>query len=112
MASGIFGYKGRVHLHICKPIQDCDDIEKLANLIQKEIISNYHLWPSNYTAVSILSELSNDYMTMEVSVEKQNSLSYFKNKLSNLNFQEREDMLMIYARPFFNKEKARLAPGP
>ena len=30
MASGIFGYKGRVHLHICKPVKDPDDTEKLA----------------------------------------------------------------------------------
>ena len=112
MASGIFGYKGRVHLHICKPIKECDDTEKLANLIQEEIISNYYLWPSNHTAASILPNLSSNYLNMEVSPENQNSLSYFKDRLSNLNSQQKEEMLMTYARPVFNKERARLATGP
>ena len=112
MASGIFGYKGRVHLHICKPIKECDDTEKLANLIQEEIISNYYLWPSNHTAVSILPELNSNYLNMEVSAENQNSFSYFKDRIGSLNSQQKEELLMIYARPFFNKEKARLSPGP
>lgn len=112
MASGIFGYKGRVHLHICKPINECDDIGKLANVIQEAIISNYYLWPSNHTAASILPNLSSNYINMEVSAENQNSLSYFKDRLSNLNSQQKEEMLMTYARPVFNKERARLATGP
>jgi hypothetical protein len=112
MASGIFGYKGRVHLHICKPINECDDIGKLANVIQEAIISNYYLWPSNHTAASILPNLSSNYLNMEVSPENQNSLSYFKDRLSNLNSQQKEEMLMTYARPVFNKERARLATGP
>jgi len=112
MASGIFGYKGRVHLHICKPIKECDDTEELANLIQEEIISNYYLWPSNHTAVSILPELNSNYLTMEVAAENQNSFSYFKDRIGNLNSQQKEELLMIYARPFFNKEKASLSPGP
>ena len=112
MASGIFGYKGRVHLHICKPIKECDDTGKLAKLIQEEIINNYYLWPSNHTAVSILPVLNTNYLTMEVSEENQNSLSYFKDRIGNLNSQQKEELLMTYARPFFNKEKARLSPGP
>ena len=112
MASGIFGYKGRVHLHICKPIKECDNTGKLATLIQEEIINNYHLWPSNHTAVSILPKLNTNYLTMEVSPENQNSHSYFINRLKNLNLQQKEEMLMTYARPLLNKEKARLTPGP
>ena len=112
MASGIFGYKGRVHLHICKPIKECDDTEKLAKLIQEEIINNYYLWPSNHTAVSMLPESNTNYLNMEESAENQNSLSYFKDRIGNLNSQQKEELLMTYARPFFNKEKARLSPGP
>ena len=112
MASGIFGYKGRVHLHICKPIKECDDTGKLAKLIQEEIINNYYLWPSNHTAVSILPELNTNYLTMKASAENQNSLSYFKDRIGDLNSQQKEELLLTYARPFFNKEKARLSPGP
>ena len=113
MASGIFGYKGRVHLHICKPItEECEDTEKLANLIQEAIISNYHLWPSNHSALSLLPKIKTDYLQQEHRVENQKSLSYFNNKLQNLDSTQKEEMLMIYARPIINKEKARLAPGP
>ena len=113
MASGIFGYKGRVHLHICKPItEECEDTEKLANLIQEAIISNYHLWPSNHSALSLLPKIKTDYLQEEHRVENQKSLSYFNNKLQNLDSTQKEEMLMIYARPIINKEKARLAPGP
>lgn len=111
MASGIFGYKGRVHLHICKPIEDCKDTANLANLIQEEIIRNYHLWPSNHMAVSILSNLENNNLAVEVSAENKNSHSYFEDRLKDLNFHQREEMLKNYARPFFNKEKAKLELG-
>ena len=113
MASGIFGYKGRVHLHICKPItEECEDTEKLANLIQEAIISNYRLWPSNHSALSLLPKIKKDYLQEEQRVENQKSLSYFNDKLKNLDSTQKEEMLMIYARPIINKEKARLAPGP
>ena len=59
-----------------------------------------------------MPELNTNYLTMEVSGENQNSLSYFKDRISNLNSQQKEELLMTYARPFFNKEKARLSPGP
>ena len=49
---------------------------------------------------------------MKVSAENQNSLSYFKDRIGNLNSQQKEELLMTYARPYFNKEKARLSPGP
>ena len=113
MASGIFGYKGRVHLHICKPItEECEDTEQLANLIQQAIISNYRLWPSNHSALSLLPKIKKDYLQEEQRVENQKSLSYFNDKLKNLDSTQKEEMLMIYARPIINKEKARLAPGP
>ena len=113
MASGIFGYKGRVHLHICKPItEECEDTEKLANLIQQAIISNYRLWPSNHSALSLLPKIKKDYLQEEQRVENQKSLSYFNDKLKYLDSTQKEEMLMIYARPIINKEKARLAPGP
>ena len=113
MASGIFGYKGRVHLHICKPItEESEDTEKLANLIQQAIISNYRLWPSNHSALSLLPKIKKDYLQEEQRVENQKSLSYFSDKLKNLDSTQKEEMLMIYARPIINKEKARLATGP
>ena len=59
MSTGIFGYKGRVHLHICKPITDpVDNSRHLAEIIQREIINNYHIWPSNQAALDLLPDIN------------------------------------------------------
>ncbi len=48
---GLTGYKGHVHVHFGAPINDADDNAKsLAARIDKEILSNYHLHPSNLVA--------------------------------------------------------------
>ena len=113
MATGIFGYKGRVHLHICKPISDpVDNIRHLAEMIQREIINNYRIWPSNQAALDLLPESN-------IQQEITDSISYMSSKISileercaNLKPEERNEFLKTYARPVINKEKARLSPGP
>ena len=55
MVEGIFGYKGKVHLHIGKPIEkEVDNTEELARTLEDQIIENYHLWPSNLSATKML----------------------------------------------------------
>ena len=113
MSTGIFGYKGRVHLHICKPISDpVDNISHLAEMIQRDIINNYHIWPSNQAALDLLPEIN-------IQQEITDSISYMSSKISilekrcaNLKPEERNEFLKTYARPVINKEKARLSPGP
>ena len=44
LAKGLFGNKGRVHLHICDPIDyQGDDIEELSCMIEKKILSRFGL---------------------------------------------------------------------
>jgi len=64
--SGITQQKGHIHLAVCQPINDdldkIDDslndnqqIQAIANLIDKQIHNNYKLWPTNYIAADLLA---------------------------------------------------------
>ena len=111
MASGIFGYKGRVHLHICKPIAfDGDSIKELSDKIEQQIISNYHIWPSSEAALSLLPELNDSFDGNQKFTNEE--LIKFKKRFEYLNDKILEECLMMYARPLLNKEKARLSSGP
>ena len=111
MASGIFGYKGRVHLHICEPIAfDGDSIKELSDKIEQQIISNYHIWPSSEAALSLLPELNNSFEDSQKFTNEE--LIKFKKRFEYLNDKILEECLMMYARPLLNKEKARLSSGP
>ena len=111
MASGIFGYKGRVHLHICEPITfDGDSIKELSDKIEQQIISNYRIWPSSEIALSLLPELNDSFDGNQKFTDEE--LIKFKTRFEQLNDETLRDCLMTYARPLLNKEKARLSPGP
>ena len=113
MASGIFEYKGRVHLHICEPIsQKVDNTKDLADLIQKEIITNYHIWPSTYTAASLLSEKQKSSFVSNPVSQNPEEVRKFKERFMSLEGKDLDEFLMIYARPLHNKEKASLSTGP
>ena len=113
MSTGIFGYKGRVHLHICKPISDpVDNSRDLAEMIQREIINNYHIWPSNQAALELLPDMNIQKETAVSISDMPSKLSILEKRCANLKTDERNEFLKTYARPVINKEKARLSPGP
>ncbi len=113
MSTGIFGYKGRVHLHICKPISDpVDNTRHLAEIIQREIINNYHIWPSNQAALDLLAEINiHQEMTNSI-LDMSSKISILEKRCAKLKPEERNEFLKTYARPVINKEKARLSSGP
>ena len=113
MSTGIFGYKGRVHLHICKPISDpVDNPRHLAEMIQREIINNYHIWPSNQAALNLLPEINIQQEITNSISDMPSKISILEKRCANLKTDERNEFLKTYARPVINKEKARLSSGP
>ena len=113
MSAGIFGYKGRVHLHICKSISDpVDNLDHLSEMIQKEIINNYHIWPSNQAALDLLADVNFQSETTDQISEVSSKISILEKRCTTLKPDERNEFLKTYARPVINKEKARLSPGP
>ena len=113
MATGIFGYKGKVHLHICKPVSfKGNDIRNLAKVIEKNTIENYKVWPISYAAISLLPDLQLSASFIKQDAETKKELMYFKKRFKSIDPDIVHESLMTYARPLINKEKARLSTGP
>ena len=102
MVKGIKESKGRVHLHIGKNIiesqdgSDVENIEDLAELIDREIILNYKLWPSNYIAAQALGLIEGQEEFFE---GKEN---LFLNRFKDLDNTTLEKALEMYASPLQN----------
>ena len=112
MTTGIFGYKGKVHLHICSPItSEIENTEELANTIQDEIIQNYFIWPSSQAAAFLLDQSNFNSPLFDSSIENSNSVKLLKERFKDLEEAKQKEFLKIYARPLINKEKARLSSG-
>ena len=112
MSAGIFGYKGRVHLHICEPIsQDIDDTKQLSEIVEKEIIQNYHLWPSNQVASSLVAQKNPESFSDLQSLKNDQIPGLLDSRLQSLSLEQKERLLMAYARPVINKKKAKLSSG-
>ena len=113
MATGIFGYKGKVHLHICKPVSFREnDIRNLAKVIENAIIENYKVWPISYAAISLLPDLQLSASFIKQDAETKKELMYFKKRFKSIDADIVHECLMTYARPLINKEKASLSTGP
>jgi len=57
MRKGIFGYKGRVNVAFGTQITQIDSKRGLAAEIDKQIITNYKIWPSNEVAYKIVKDI-------------------------------------------------------
>ena len=113
MAKGIFGFKGKVHLHICKPIDTpLSETSKLAASIETEIIKNYKIWPVSYSAICLLKEINFESDLYDPTFVNSDSYRFLQDRTKGLSTEEKKELLLTYARPLINKEKARLASGP
>lgn len=119
MATGIDGFKGNVNIFFCPPINDKlselkevknrnELLKKIAEIIDKEIQTNYHLWPNNYIAFDLLNE-TNKYTVNYSEAEKQQFISYMNKQLTSVglqnNAQANSIFLEMYANPVVNKYK-------
>ena len=100
LLQGIKGKKGRIHLHICKNISDLSYLGDVTDQINKEIILNYKLWPSNYLSAKKLGLIDEKELDLDSYTEP----ILFK-KLGSLNKDLRDKVLRIYATPCLNKKK-------
>jgi len=116
---GITGEKGRIHLAMGKPINDgimkIDNtninnkqfVDLVAGLADKQIYSNYKLWPSNYLAYDLLNNTSDYSDKYDSSI-----IEIFENRYKNTteivqydNKDIRELFLLLYANPVINALK-------
>ena len=108
LATGLFGDKGRVHLHICDPIEyEGDDIEELSRLIEQEILVNYKIWPTSHIAAKALSNTDPSMDIFDENKIKLHQESKFLNRFNGLEENARKECLETYVRPMINGKKAR-----
>ncbi len=119
MRTGIFGFKGRVHYHICKPIDSwldanadlpkSDFFPELARHIDREIHSHYALYPGNYIALDMLEGTRQGDYTDE---ERAKFEQYVAQRVSLVDLPNpdvpflTERILTMYANPVRNKNAA------
>ncbi len=98
LVHGFKGNKGRIHFAFGEIIPErMSDEKDVADFIDRQIYSNYKLWPSNYIAYNILNytEKYSEHYTDEEKNE-------FTSRFSNLKSEVREIALKTYANPLIN----------
>lgn len=123
MQTGIMGYKGRVHYaagecigHELLTTIGCmsknDFFEKLAQMLDYRIHSNYRLYPNNYVAAD-LSDGTDVFAQYYTSDEKERFSLYLQQQLRKIDLPGKDEpflrskMLEMYANPLKNKKKAK-----
>ena len=123
MATGLTGYKGRVHFCTGRPLNELmpDEDEslpkqelfaKVAQAIDREIFLHYRFYPNNYIAADLLSgnaRFASHYTTEEA----QHFEDYLAKQLAKISMPGkdedflREKMLQMYANPLKNHLSVR-----
>ena len=123
MQIGIFGYKGHIHFQTAACINDeLDEIKSrnlpktevftvIAELIDKYIHQNYHLYPCNYIAMDLLNGDSK-FIDKYTEEDKSQFEGYLAKQMEKIDLPNkdmdflRHYMLTMYANPAINHLKA------
>lgn len=118
MYTGLTGYKGKIHFHFCRPLnQRIDPLEKIENrneqviafgqLIDTRIHANYILYPGNYIAHDIWKECK-DFEDKYSAEEKDKFIAYVDKQIGKIPEAKgnedflRNSILEMYANPLIN----------
>src|SRR5690606_21997991 len=116
LANGIIGQKKRIHIHVGKVLdEELDEIidqhklvskqyQALREVVDKAILSNYKLWPTNYIAHDLFyqSEEYHDFYTQE---EKQEFELRLKRGVDMQDQVAVNNFLAMYANPVNNQKR-------
>ena len=114
LMSGVVGQKKRIHLHVGDVLSTEIDaiknettnvnkqVQLLAKAIDKQIIANYKLWPTNYIAYDLLHK-TNRFEAEYTDKEKQVFLRRLELKVDKENAAMVDTFLEMYANPVINK---------
>jgi len=112
IALGITGFKGRVHVHFGTPLEPLDDAKELAAAIDKQVWSNYRLFPVNYLAYADWQERDSTlnvppaadvFATDELATAKQQ----WQKRLSTCEPAHRPWLIRQYATPVQNQYRLK-----
>lgn len=114
IAKGIMGQKKGIHIEVGTCLnEELDRIEHLENtnqqiqmiaqIIDRQIIKNYKLWSSNYIAADLRTQ-STHYATHYTAEEKNFFIERMNNRIDATNSQIVDLFLSMYANPVLRKE--------
>lgn len=116
LANGLIGQKKRIHICVGQVIDDEIDMivakhkfiakqyQALGETVDKIIISNYRLWPSNYIAHD-LKHKSNEYASFYSREEKEEFEHRFHDGVDMDDSIAVENFLAMYAHPVSNQKR-------
>ncbi len=117
LAKGLAEFKGAVNLRFCEPLRGCFETpDEVAAELDRHILSNYHVYPSNYIALSrieddayreVWSKLKDEYAEI-ASREKETE---FEDRLNQCPVEHRPYFLKMYANPLVSRDSLSLAPA-
>lgn len=116
MMSGVLGQKKRIHLHAGEVLdKEYDEIagisnknkqlQAIAGLIDRSVIQNYKLWPTNYIAFDLLNQ-TDQYSSHYTQKEKQLFERRLEMRLDTEHAVSKESFLAMYANPVTNKVRS------
>jgi len=116
LANGIIGQKKRIHIHVGKVIEEEIDgimeqhkfvskqFQALGEVIDKAILSNYKLWPTNYIAHDLLYQ-NNEYSDFYTQEEKEEFEQRLNKGVDIGDEVAVRNFLAMYANPVNNKKR-------
>lgn len=109
IAAGITGYKGRVKLHFGQPLneRDFNSTDELVHEIDRQVLSNYQLFPPHYLALEKLGEHPELVDTSHISEEER---SKFEERYQGVPDELKRWWLTEYANPVINKKAPQALP--
>lgn len=114
LMSGVVGQKKRIHIHVGGVLDEELDaikedtsnstkrIQALTKIIDRQVIENYRLWPTNYIAFDLLYK-TNQYEAMYTDQEKQLFLRRLEMRVDKNDLVIVQKFLEMYANPVVNK---------
>ncbi|QUN04620.1 1-acyl-sn-glycerol-3-phosphate acyltransferase [Shewanella yunxiaonensis] len=104
IASGIAGFKGRVHLAFGAPLAaDYANAEAVAAEIDRQIWQNYHLFPSNVLAYRQYTGNADESVANVTVTDIAAQSEKFTQRLQSIAEEQRAIFLAMYANPVLNK---------
>lgn len=115
MIQGITQFKGRVHIHFCKPINpevynEADKLLKnekfryLAEYVDSILIPAFKLWPTNYIAADLL-EGGDHYKEYYTEEEKKTFIDYIEKETQGMSAEVKSKLFEIYSAHVLKKNR-------
>ena len=116
LLSGMKDYKGCIHISFCEPLNNLfesipevndpntDLLTLIAEIIDKEIHSNYKLWPTNFIATDILNN-SSEFSEKYSNEQKHFFTQHIDKMLEKTKYNKigvKDVLLKIYSNPVMN----------